>query len=232
MSASRAAGLTHTAAMIRLWSASSSLMIPSLTASATPPATPACAAPQVRVPCSSSAMGALLTNSVIGLTGSPGITTATNGACPALGRGQRGGPGHAHRPGALAEDGVHVRGLGALTDVALADEHLGLLGAKTRESCCTRTISGPAPAMVRPAACSRHGGRKPGHRRSGSASAAPGIMDSRRPVLRYPHFFRAPSCRPVAHRIHTHSPGAHEPRDDQNDRCQRHRQRGARPRAS
>ena len=60
-------------------------MIPSLTASATPPATPACAAPQVRVPCSSPAMAALLTNSVIGLTGIPGITTATNGACPALG---------------------------------------------------------------------------------------------------------------------------------------------------
>ena len=145
--------------------------------------------------------GALLTNSVIGLTGSPGITTATNGACPALGVASAVAQADAHRPGAVTEDGVDVRGLGALTDVALADEHLGLLGAETRESCCTRTISGPAPRWQAGQPCSRHGGRKPGHRpiRFGAAGTGNnGLPEAVSPIRDFLPRAQLPSCRAPA----------------------------------
>src|SRR5229473_3575506 len=66
-------------------SASSALMMPSATASATPPATPAWAAPQVRSPCWESAIAALFTNRVSGLTGRFGRSTVTKAEWPGLG---------------------------------------------------------------------------------------------------------------------------------------------------
>jgi len=77
--------LTQMAAMSSRSSASSALITPSATASATPPATPAWAAPQVRSPCRSSAMGALFTNRVSGLTGRFGRKIVTKATCPGLG---------------------------------------------------------------------------------------------------------------------------------------------------
>src|SRR5712692_2887673 len=81
-SASSDSGLTHTAAIATRSPAMSAAMLPVATASVMPTATPACAAPQVRLPCRSSAIVALLTNSVSGLTGRLGRSTVTNGAWP------------------------------------------------------------------------------------------------------------------------------------------------------
>src|SRR5262245_995605 len=96
-----------------------------------------------------------------------------------------------------------------------------LQGAKTRESCCRRTISGPVPPWSGrpPPSPPRWPGawsppdpvqRQP---RAGIASAAPGIMNCRRPVPPIRTFF--PRAQPPSRRApHPHPPGAHEPRDD------------------